>query len=159
MNKFLLSIIMVLGLFSNAMAFSNNEPGTVTIHSGLTHLVCYPLNWDPNDPNPVVRTEISMLLAGPDVDWRASNIKVWHVLSSGRVIDRDTQYIGGGLSKEEGKAQWHWFGHLYTNPSIQMVGEVWKSIEHGWRYQETLYKNNNIDQYLPEFDCHEVNTN
>jgi hypothetical protein len=149
--KQLLIALVVLAMPSAAQAFTDVGP-RVTLPDGPFSLTCHPLGGPTSgDRHPTVRIIISMNLDASD-DWAARTFEVVHQLWSGRAIIRDDQYVGR-VSKACGKAQWYWTGVLQRNPSVSMIGTLYKNSQVGWRYQETVYKNGRVDQAFPEVDC------
>ena len=148
--------IIVLALCTMAMpsaqAFTDVDPSRVSVPDGAFTLTCHPLVGPTSgDRDPTVRVVIAMDLDA-DRDFAARSFEVTHHLWSGRTIRRDDQYLGR-VSKEYGKAAWHWDGVNQRVPAIAMRGTLVKNYVHGWRYQEILFKRDRVDEVLPEVDC------
>ena len=116
---------------------------------------CYPApDYRDHDRDPVAHTDIDVVFQ-TDSDLLVQSFVVAHTLSSGRIINRDTQYAGTTWKKPR-YFEWHWEGRQYDDPRIAMQATLVRTQRGEWRYQESVYRDGRLYRALPTMHCDRV---
>jgi hypothetical protein len=153
---------VALALAAPAMAFGPNQADGSNLDRsdlsrvGAVDVQCYPVTFDPRDHSrdPVAHTDIDVTFESGG-DNSVESFVVNHVLVSGRVINRDTQYAGATW-KKPGFYEWYWEGHQYENPRISMKATLLRTARGQWQYQEVVYRDGRVDHNIPAMMCSRV---
>jgi hypothetical protein len=150
MRKLLTPAAVLVALATPAMAFTA-APQDPPLGSGI-YLTCKP-PLDRSDRDPVISTMVSVEFL-PDTNYHVKSFDVIHNLFSGRTINRNDQY-SGTVSKKEDYQEWYWTGVQNRDRRVSMLGKLIHNDRFGWRYQETVFKDDFIDHVIPFETCTE----